>query len=56
MRVPDERIPQLYSAWAEYERVEGLVLRDPATLAMVRELIPDCPWNGHTIFPAQKGD
>lgn len=40
-------------AWDEYQRVRRQVLTDPSTLALVKALIPDCPWDGHTIFPKE---
>jgi hypothetical protein len=73
VRVPEDRLPALYAAKAEYERIRRQasvkhtrivlaaqdtyhciwysILDDPATLALVRELVPDCQWDGETIFP-----
>lgn len=65
VRVPEERLPRLYSAWAAYEAVEvpawaahkaveDKILADPSTLALVQELVPDCPLDGHIIFSPVK--
>lgn len=43
-------------AWAQYEAIQQAILNDPATLALVRELVPDCRWDGETIFPHIKED
>ena len=53
-------------AYAEYERVTGLAyatykrvlmdrLNDQTVISRILALIPDCPWNGATIFPLEEG-